>query len=243
MRRDFIPASTDLLCEKCGYLLNGLPDDGVCPECGTPVAASTVASPRHPPAWEAGTDRPVGRFQFTAFSVLTHPKRFFRTMTAHGDAGRSIKFGRLALLPALLLNSKTIIMHFSIIRIAWPSMLPVGVLLPIFIVTPILVTLSWLGLYAAVIRLTTLESKYWGMRLPADVVRRALHYLAVQVSFASLLPWAVSLVYLCAVIGHDDSARFMTAYLYTLSGAVVITAVYLFFVYATAMRVLMNANR
>jgi len=27
-----VPAENDLLCEGCGYTLNGLPDDGRCPE-------------------------------------------------------------------------------------------------------------------------------------------------------------------------------------------------------------------
>ena len=46
-----VPAETDLLCERCGYVLNGLPADGRCPECGTPLDES-VNYRRHPPAWE-----------------------------------------------------------------------------------------------------------------------------------------------------------------------------------------------
>lgn len=242
MRRDFVPASDDILCERCGYLLNGLPEDGNCPECGLPVADSTAASPRRPTPWEAGRDKTVGRFQVTAAKILTGPKLFFRSMTAHGDTKRSAAFGRLALLPAVLFNTKTIVMHAGVMYLAvrFP---PMWFLIALLVATPVLVYLTWLGLYALVVRLTTLESRYWGMRLPSDVVRRALHYNAVQVSAASLLPWAVTLTYLCLLIADESAVRFLTPYLYVLSGAVVISAVYLFAVYATSMRALMYANR
>jgi hypothetical protein len=29
-----------LLCERCGYVIEGLPKEGACPECGTPIAES-----------------------------------------------------------------------------------------------------------------------------------------------------------------------------------------------------------
>ena len=36
-----LPAlASDLACRKCGYHLRGLPTNGMCPECGTPVAIS-----------------------------------------------------------------------------------------------------------------------------------------------------------------------------------------------------------
>lgn len=34
------PLDTDRACVRCSYNLRGLPTDGVCPECGTPVADS-----------------------------------------------------------------------------------------------------------------------------------------------------------------------------------------------------------
>src|SRR5213075_1044888 len=35
-----IPEETALLCEKCGYMLNGIPTDSLCPECASPIAES-----------------------------------------------------------------------------------------------------------------------------------------------------------------------------------------------------------
>jgi hypothetical protein len=60
--------TSSLRCVRCRYLLQGLPDDGACPECGSPVAISTGEADllRHqePPwlgqlaegfTWHAGT--------------------------------------------------------------------------------------------------------------------------------------------------------------------------------------------
>lgn len=244
MPRDFAPGPDDLLCEQCGYALNGLPDTGNCPECGKPIAESTTASPRRPPAWETGRDRAVGRFEFTALGVLRSPRRFFRGMTAHGDTARSAAFGRLAIAPAVVLNTKTVVMHlFIMLMTSGPPAFDPAVLAAAGVVTLVVVMLGWLGLYLAVVRLTTVESRYWKMRLPAVVVRRALHYDAVYASALSVPPWAISLAYLCLVLANDRFAVYQVTYLYALSASVIVAGVGLFYVYATSMRSLMYANR
>src|SRR5688572_12941524 len=71
--------SDGLRCVRCRYLLQGLADDGVCPECGSPVAISAGEADllRHQePAWlgqlaegltwQAGTNLIV----VTAMSVM-----------------------------------------------------------------------------------------------------------------------------------------------------------------------------
>lgn len=242
MRRESVPTADDVLCERCGYLLNGLPPDNACPECGLPVAESTSASPRRPTAWESGRDHAAGRFQATAIAVFLHPRRFFRTMTAHGDTARSARFGLISLLPAMLLNVKAVLMHCAILHLLYGP--PATTIWPVLLVAvPLAIVVGWAGMYYAVVRLTTIEARYWGMRLPTNVVRRAVHYDAVHASIASLLPWAVTLVYLCILIANDSASRWATTYLYALSLAVIVSAVYLFAMYATSMRSLMYANR
>lgn len=39
-KRDRVPGPEVLLCERCGYVLEGTPRDGVCAECGKPVVES-----------------------------------------------------------------------------------------------------------------------------------------------------------------------------------------------------------
>ena len=49
---DRAPAATerthDLSCVQCAFLLTGLPDTGICPECGTPYAPKSLPAIRPP---------------------------------------------------------------------------------------------------------------------------------------------------------------------------------------------------
>jgi hypothetical protein len=109
---DNLPADTDLLCEQCGYRLNGLADDGNCPECGTPVAGSTTASPRRPPAWE---DPAAGsawrRWRLTSLSALLTPSRFFRRLKTRRDDPRSRRFAMTHWLISSLLLGLSAALH------------------------------------------------------------------------------------------------------------------------------------
>jgi len=67
----FVP----LLCETCGYRLTALPTDSVCPECGTPIAASLPAQ-RIGTRWQR---RPgLTSWARTNWDVLRHPNVTFR---------------------------------------------------------------------------------------------------------------------------------------------------------------------
>lgn len=241
MTHEVVPDATDLLCENCGYLLNGLPPDGNCPECGLSVAASTSASPRKLPDWEAGTDHAAVRFQATAFAVLRRPNEFFRTLSIRGDENRSRKMALLLLVPLVIFCSKTVILHYYITfkLSGLPAGLNPGMALPL---VPILVAVSLVGLYFAVVHLTVIEAKFWGLRLQLNVVRRAMHYLTVHVVAASLLPLAVVTTYLFMLLGSDNAGLYMADYLYVLCAAIVISALYVFTRYWRAMKALINAN-
>jgi hypothetical protein len=242
------PAETDVLCEICGYILNGLPENGNCPECGTPIERSIGRQFRTPPIWENrdGKNGPVRRFLITSAQLIFRPRNFFRTTTSRGDIAAARRFANLHYLLAGILLGLAMWMHWKMIyqRLlvryplppAWESLL-LAFLLPAATCGAIVLTVR------LATRLTVWEAAYRGFRLPRAVVIRALYYHA-----AHCLP--VALLVLGTVVGYDwlvssgiTGVNSVWIYLYVLCGEVFVLAGYLFNTYWIAMRNLMYANR
>src|SRR5687767_13760659 len=83
-----IPAEGAMLCEGCGYILDGLPNGAKCPECAKQMDES-LPDLRRPPAWEER-----GAFWETTREVIFRPKRFFRSLNTRGELKRSGGFAR-----------------------------------------------------------------------------------------------------------------------------------------------------
>jgi hypothetical protein len=235
--RETAPELTDILCESCGYRLGGLPEAGNCPECGRPIADSTTRSPRRPPAWETKARNRGGTF----FRALLSPRRFFSTLNLHGDTSRSRWFAAIFLGVATLMNAKTIIYHYAnttLLTIS-PPWLPPLWLAPAL---PVLIGLFWYLNLELVAYLSAAEGKYWGLRLPRTIVRRALHYWTVHAAVVSIVVSFVPLAYLLMLVSTERAGLHFAAYLYTLSGAVVLGAFYLFWTYWIAMKSIMYGN-
>src|SRR3982750_2622659 len=98
-----VPAPTSILCEGCGYTLDGLPSTSNCPECGKPIAESIGENRRRPPAWEQTSGNPLARLARTTVSSIFQTSHFFRSTTAHGplDAPRHFANVHWALPPVL----------------------------------------------------------------------------------------------------------------------------------------------
>ena len=237
-----IPTESDVLCESCGYVLNGLPPGSNCPECGKPTADSDPAL-RGPTAWEqsAADGLTSGTaFLATSAAVLFRPSRFYRTLATRADTRQAVLFAYIYWGLASLLLAVAAYAHATWFIFGDPRTL-VDTWKAVLLAVPTYAFIAGMNLLAA--RLTHWEASYRGLRLTLPVVRRGLYYHAIH-----YVPVAV--VAMATVVGYGhlvrsgavDATKTTTYYLYTLSGEVVLAAVYLFKTYWTAMRNMMYAN-
>ncbi|MGD0541483.1 MAG: hypothetical protein ABSB33_08190 [Tepidisphaeraceae bacterium] len=241
------PEETDILCENCGYMLNGLGASGRCPECGADIDLSVADRFRQPPLWEViGDPRPKWlRFFLTTGQIIFRPSRFYRTSTSRGQIQPAQRFAQIHRLISSLLLGLAAWAHWDWFqrvenRFMPPAALPSWMMLLILPVGTYFAIVLTIRLAA---RLTAWEAAYRGYRLPHGVVLRALYYHS-----AHFLPVALLALVTCG--GYNLLQRTgrlqmtsASAYLYFLCGEVVIAAGYLFNTYWIGMRNLMYANR
>ncbi|MDP9172433.1 MAG: hypothetical protein M3O30_01015 [Planctomycetota bacterium] len=238
------PAETDILCENCGYMLNGLPDSGNCPECGTLIDLSISDRLRVSPPWEnpSGGNFAI-RFVLTTAQILFSPARFYRSLNARGPVEPAQKFAKIhcALAAAMLGTSAWFHWLWTESMINPRGGIPRWLTWGLLIAMPIATYIGFRLIVRLAARLTNWEATYRGYRLPHAVVVRALSYHA-----ADYFP--VALIGLVTTAGYHFLDRpvidkYGNYYLYLLSAEVILSAAYLFITYWTAMRNLMYANR
>ncbi len=236
-----------MLCERCGYVLNGLPADGRCPECGKPVAES-VGDGRVPTAWDVapGSARSRG-FLRTTVEVILRPTHFYRTLAVRASLASARSFAQLHWWIAAglfgLAGATHAMWYGEGMRPAafTPTYLLAYVGFTIGLAIGTYLVLDGLTRLAA--RLTYWEGTYRGYRLPYPVVLRGLYYHTPHYLPVALATAVTVLGYQLLLMTTALSIDSATKYLYVLCGEVVVGAIYLFQTYWIGMRNMMYANR
>lgn len=240
-----VPAESDILCESCGYTLNGLPDESRCPECGEPIEQSTTQSGRGLTGFEQRSG--LSSFIATTIAVLLRPARFYRALATRSDHPAAEWFARRHRVIASCLFCAAAIGYAlwleSISRrpraFAGSDFLA---LLVAWSISSVVLFYLMGGLTRFAGWLSSLEGAYWGMRLPRRVVQRCLNYhtacyLPISLTAATIV-WGYRWLLANGLVSPATGVYFA----YTLSGAVVVSAAYLFGMYLTAMRQTRYAN-
>ena len=241
-----IPAETDLLCEGCGYRLNGLPAGACCPECGKPSAESSP-SLRGNSIWEQSGPlfSIFARFIRTSLLVIFQPARFYRTLATRQTRQRSRQFAGVHWVIVSLLFGVAAYFHLRWYRQMGQFPLWVDKMdMPI----PAILALTGLSYFFLLTTtrlaawLTSWEAGYRGLRLPLPVVLRGLDFHAAHYVPVALLGAGTVVVHSELLNRGVITRDYDPLYLYILCGEVLVCAVYLFWTYWIAMRNMMYAN-
>ena len=237
-----VPAETDVLCEGCGYTLNGLPETGNCPECGRGIEPSLGAG-RGLTRWEIRPSRKA--FVETTLAILFAPRLFYQTLATRVNTPESLLFARWHRALASLLFWTAAALHlFGLVETSSGVFDRFRPLVAVFCFAGPLVTYVLLtGVTRLAGWLSSLEARYWGMRLPHPIVRRGLQFHAACYLPVGLLAVCITWGYRALLGAGVVSYASATYYLYTLCAAVIVSALYLFRMYWIAMKGMMYANR
>jgi hypothetical protein len=247
-----VPNDSDLLCEDCGYILNGLPDDGRCPECGKPVAESTADNPRRSPPAKIF-------FLWTAWHVLFRPTQFYQTLVTRGSVKPARNFAWIFYFLTTGLTLMALGKHIQWMEgtnqltalnkwlyrdldadTRWRTILAFMI---VYAALPIVLFVAIEFVTRLAAKLTAWEAAYRGLRMPYVAVLRALYFHAVHYVPAILFLYMTIYGYQLALQHGWLSPDTGVLYLYTLSGEVILAAIYLFVTYWIAMKNIMYANR
>jgi hypothetical protein len=233
-----IPPADAILCEECGYNLNGA--SGRCPECGAALERST-ASGRTVTDWEAAPS-PVS-WLHSRHAALWHPSRFAQTMMARAPRGRSFVFALLEFSITAAWLVMAAVQHLGVLSgrgVAMPpSFLEAADSWPLLLLAWLLTCAGLLGLMWVTAWLTAWEAAYRGLRLPQSAAERGLHYHSVHYTTAAMT--GVLLIIALRMVHGPGLTH--TVYTWVLCGYVLLAAGYVFFTYWAFMRRLLYANR
>lgn len=118
-----------LLCETCGYVLEGLAEEGNCPECGRAIASS-LPSARAGTPWDRGPS--VRSWFATGWMVVTRPGRTFERVRIDRPQLGGLFVANVIAGAALA----TIPMGIAVARWLWREFTEAAIAVPIAILIP-----------------------------------------------------------------------------------------------------------
>lgn len=93
------PAATRLLCEHCGYDVEGLPDSATCSECGRHVAASRPERRRGSPFQRNAS---TASYLATGVATLRYPGRLFARVKIERAVSRRLLLSHIVVASVML---------------------------------------------------------------------------------------------------------------------------------------------
>lgn len=144
-------AQNELICERCGYVIEGLPREGSCPECGRPIASShpdhRVGSP-----WQRGPG--VRSLVTSAAGVLRRPRQSWENVSVDLPTASAVLWAQCALAAII----------FPGVAFVWSAMHHLAAVGP-----AILVSFAW---FLCLVFLSALESQ--GVRIFGKIRQRRI---------------------------------------------------------------------
>lgn len=107
-----VEIADQLWCEGCGYRLDGIGLEGVCPECGRERRLSDPAR-RAGSAWQQGVS--LGAWVRTGLGVLRHPRTFWDRVLVDGRSGRSLAMMNAASASTLMIGVPAVVMRLDLL--------------------------------------------------------------------------------------------------------------------------------
>lgn len=165
-----------MLCERCGYEIEGLEDQALCPECGRPLADSSPEITRPGSAWQrALSGRPSGVMRamslvpaavVTLGAVVLNPPGTMRRVRIDADGMRLLTFANITIAAAVLASATHGAIREFVLDV-WPSGLgsPAALfgptLRPVFAVATLAM---WFVLFVSLTRIERFGVRFFSKR-------------------------------------------------------------------------------